>query len=458
MSPASTTLPDLTGAFVDEGYLQLVELLGCGGYAKVYKALDATSSSNDPAYYAVKCIRNGAPGSRDVSILQNEFRMHRDVSHEPGVVSFHHVFTGGEDGEFVFMVLDLAAGDMLHSIVKRPLYVDRPALITEAFMQVLAAVEQCHENGVLHRDLKPQNFLCDSAGTGIRLADFGMATREDESQIFKCGTPAFMSPGSFPSCADSTPPNRVSYSPRESDLWALGVILFSLVTSTLPWAVADLSDPKYVAFRTDEDNYLVSMFHLTVAANDLFRWCFAADAVYRPTLAHLRAAVLNIERFSLAEMLPCAPAAALPPPAAEYVPKLSELFSSRLFTPALLSGLPKPAGPSSSSASSAGPGTPSLFTGSAPPSTAIADLLDAANAGLAMLPPPLVPPKLHTYRSAPSSSAGSIVFVLPPPVKMARPSTASSTARSAISRCASASRTSSATYIEAAGVLSDGGA
>ncbi|KAJ6470715.1 kinase-like domain-containing protein [Mycena vulgaris] len=418
MSPASTSLPDLTGAFVDEGYLQLVELLGCGGYAKVYKALDTTSSSNDPAYYAVKCIRNGAPGSRDVSILQNEFRMHRDVSHEPGVVSFHHVFTGGEDGEFVFMVLDLAAGDMLHSIVKRHLYVDRPALVTEVFMQVLAAVEQCHENGVFHRDLKPQNFLCDSEGTSIRLADFGMATREDESQIFKCGTLAFMSP----ECADSTPPNRVSYSPRESDLWALGVVLFTLVTSTLPWAVADLSDPKYVAFRTDEYNYLVSMFHLTVAANDLFRWCFAADAAYRPTLAQLRVAVLNLERFSLAEMLPYAPAAALPSPAAEYIPmfKLSELCSSSLFTPALLSGLPMPAVPSSSSASSAGPGTPSLFTGSAPLSTAIADLLDAANVGLAMLPPPLVPTKLHTYPSAPSapSSAGGIIFVLPAPVKM----------------------------------------
>ncbi|KAJ6524907.1 kinase-like domain-containing protein, partial [Mycena vulgaris] len=149
-------LPDLTGAFFDEGYLQLVELLGCGGYAKVYKALDTTSSSDDPAHYAVKCMRNGAPGSREVSILQNEFRVHRDISHEPGVVSFRHVFTGGEDGEFVFMVLDLAAGDMLHSIVK----LDRRALVTETFMQVLAAVEQCHDNGVFHRDLKPQNFLC----------------------------------------------------------------------------------------------------------------------------------------------------------------------------------------------------------------------------------------------------------------------------------------------------------
>jgi hypothetical protein len=62
MSPPSHLLPDLTGAFVDEGYLQLVQLLGCGRFAKVYKALGTTSSSDDPVYYAVKCMQNGIAG------------------------------------------------------------------------------------------------------------------------------------------------------------------------------------------------------------------------------------------------------------------------------------------------------------------------------------------------------------------------------------------------------------
>ncbi|KAJ7697819.1 kinase-like domain-containing protein, partial [Mycena rosella] len=289
----SQTLPDLTGTFVDEGYLQLVLLLGCGGYAKVYKALDTTSSSDDPVFYAAKCMRNGAPGSTDVAVLTNEFSMHKDVSYHPGVVSFHRIFTGGEDGELVFMVLDLAAGDMLHSVVQRHLYVDRPALVADAFLEVLDAVEQCHAEGVFHRDLKPQNFLCNSAGTGIRLADLGMATREEESQIFRCGTLAFMSP----ECADSMPSERVSYSPREPDLWALGVILFTLVTSTIPWPVAEPSTWQFAAYRADEDNYLADAFHLTPAARDLFRWCFAANPATRPTIPQMRAAVLNIERY-----------------------------------------------------------------------------------------------------------------------------------------------------------------
>ncbi|KAJ6533935.1 hypothetical protein DFH09DRAFT_1325584 [Mycena vulgaris] len=311
MSPAFNSLPDHTGAFVDEGYLQLVELLGSGGYVKVYKALDTTSSFDDSMSYAVKCLLNGAPGSRDVSILQNEFRMHRDVSASSCSITSSPAAA--------------TARDMLHSVVKRHLYVDRPALITEAFMEVLDAVEQTSSA----TPWRP----------GIRLADFGTAKREDESQIFKCGTLAFMSP----ECADSTPLNRVFYSPRESDLWALAVILFT----PLPWGVADLSDP---------------------------------NPPRRGGPAHAQ------------------PLGAL----------LLELVHSRApqWPPCALCRV-----------SSAGLGTPSLFIGSAPSSTAIGDLLDAANVGLAMLLPPFVPTKLHTHSF--SSTSSSIVLLLPPPVEMA---------------------------------------
>ncbi|KAJ7463719.1 kinase-like domain-containing protein [Mycena latifolia] len=405
-SPASQSLPDLTGAFVDEGYLQLVELLGCGGYAKVYKALDTTSSSDDPVFYAVKCMRNGAPGSTDVAILKNEFRNHRDVSHQPGVVTFHHIFTDGADGEFVFMVLDLHDGDMLRSLAQRHLYVDRPALVKDAFFEVLDAVEQCHSEGVFHRDLKPQNLLCNSAGTGIRLADFGMATKEDESQVFRCGTLAFMSP----ECADSTPHTRVSYSPRQSDLWAVGVILFSLVTSKTPWRVAEPSDTAFGTFRADEDGFLAG-YHLTPPTRALFRGCFAAEPAARPSIPQMREAVRSIECFSLAHMLPASP----PPPPVSAHPSmlnLSALCHSSLFTPPLLSGLPAPA-PSTlySSASSAGPCT--LPLSAHPP------ILDAANVGFAAVhPPPLVPTKLYAPTTAYATDAtGSIVMILRAPLK-----------------------------------------
>ncbi|KAJ7508812.1 kinase-like domain-containing protein [Mycena galericulata] len=342
-------LPDLTGTFVDEGYIQLVQPLGCGGFAKVYKALDTTSLPEDPIYYAVKCMCYDAPGSRQVllqaAVLEQEFRMHWAVRNQPGVAHLHRLF---KDGEFVFMVLDFCpGGDMFDAIFTHKVYVDRPALVREAFLEVLDAVEQCHDKGIYHRDVKPSNILLCSAGTGkgIRLADFGLATQEEEPKLGRCGSMSYISP----ECADST---RTSYSPRESDLWALAVTLFTLVTATNPWPVASPSDAAYAAYRADPDNYLSTKFHLTPAANDLFRWCFSPDPATRPSIAQMRAAVLNIERFSLAYMIPRAPVEPAKPahaPAEPLALNLSAIPSSNISSPALISHLPIPSSPISDS-------------------------------------------------------------------------------------------------------------
>ncbi|KAJ7670322.1 hypothetical protein B0H17DRAFT_1335626 [Mycena rosella] len=177
-------------------------------------------------------------------------------------------------------------------------------------------------------------------------------------------------------CANSTPPHRISYSPRESDLWALGVIFFTLVTSTIPWPVAEPSTWHFAAYRADEDNYLADAFH---------------------PRRSMRAAVLNIERYSLAHMLPTKSAAPDP-----HISRLSALCHSSLSTPALVVGLPTPSAPCSS-ASSAGP--------FAPPRSAHPAILDVTNIGFAAVhPPPLVPTKLY----APMTILGD-----PPPIKMA---------------------------------------
>ncbi|KAJ7659983.1 kinase-like domain-containing protein, partial [Mycena rosella] len=286
----SHTLPDLTGTFVDEGYLRLVELLGIGGSAKVYKAIDTTSPSDDPVFFAVKCMSDGAPGSRQRKLLTNEFNTHTAVAEHPGVLSLHRVFI---DRNLVFMVFDLCSGDMLDCVVERQLYVGRPSLVKQAFLELLDAVEHCHKMGVYHRDMKPQNVLCNVTGTGIRLADFGAATRLEESRAFGCGTQPYMSP----ECFDLT---RGSYSPRESDTWALAVTLVVLATRHVPWASAQVSDPSYAAFRADPEHFLRRLLSLTDEANDILRRCFHVDPASRPSIAQLRAAILSTECFLVA--------------------------------------------------------------------------------------------------------------------------------------------------------------
>ncbi|KAF8142711.1 kinase-like domain-containing protein [Mycena galopus ATCC 62051] len=286
---APSPLPNLAGTFVDEGYMHLEKLISSDGFIQIYDGYDSTTQTN----YAVKCVRNDSPGSTRVA---DEFAIHKSVSHQRGVATLRSMFTDGNDGQHAFMVLNPAASNLWDSIVTRGLYTDQPAFIKESFLQLVDALAECHHAGVYHRGLRPRNVWCDSEGGSLRLANFGVATRAMESDEFRCGSLAYMSP----ECADL---KHGSYSPRESDLWALGVLLFNLITGHRPWALADSSDVSYAAFRSDEENYFIETFHLTPAANDFLRRCFASQREHRPSLEEMSIAVLDIDQFTLAHTL-----------------------------------------------------------------------------------------------------------------------------------------------------------
>ncbi|KAJ7024990.1 kinase-like domain-containing protein [Mycena alexandri] len=213
MSP-SATLPDLTGEFIDDGCLQLLCLLGSGAYGKVYKALDTTSPPDDLDYYA--------PGSRDAQIQENELMVHKMISDHPRIITFHRQCC---TEEFVFVVLELSAGgDFFTAMVDRNCFHANPPRVKTAMNELLDAVEFLHRNSVFHRDIKPENILCNSAGTDIRLADFGLATQVAVSTQFGCGSRCYMSPANSNGC----------YSARHSDLWALSVLLTNIISGRYP--------------------------------------------------------------------------------------------------------------------------------------------------------------------------------------------------------------------------------
>ncbi|KAJ6520228.1 kinase-like domain-containing protein, partial [Mycena sanguinolenta] len=290
MPSTSHILPDLTGEFIDDGYLQLLSLLGSGAYGKVYKAVDTTSlSHDDPAYYAVKCMSRFKRGTREAELQENEISLHRMVSDHPGVITFHrHFYTE----EFVFVVLDFCSGgDFFDALVSRKVFRGNSTLIKKAFGELLDAVEFIHRSSIYHRDLKPENILCNSAGTDVRLADFGLSTQVSVSTQFGCGSKFYMSPESM---------NRTlpCYSARHSDLWALSVILTNMITGRYPWHSAELSDPGFAAFRSDSQHF-IRAFKLTPPANKLLQRCFHMNPLRRPTLAQFREALDAIDSFSL---------------------------------------------------------------------------------------------------------------------------------------------------------------
>ncbi|KAJ7079747.1 kinase-like domain-containing protein [Mycena belliarum] len=301
-------LPDLTGTYIDDGFLQLVKLLGRGTNAMVYRALETTSPEDDPTYYAIKCMHNDVAGSQRVLAICNEYNTHKALSYQQGVTTVHKILRGGEDGQYAFIVME-EAPSTVHDAITSQVYVREPARAPGAMLNILDSVRGCHARGVYHRDVKPANLLCSARGTSVKLADFGAVTRDSTSSEFGSSTSPYRSPESLDS-------SRASYSNRDADLWAVSMTLFAMVTGDKPWAAALPSDAGYALYRADEDAHFIETFNLTPAAAAFFRWCFAPEPRDRPTLDEMSYTVMTIPRFTRAHtaILPRSSAAALSPP------------------------------------------------------------------------------------------------------------------------------------------------
>lgn len=219
--PARNYLPDFTGTTI-AGSVQLTRPLGYGTTAVVYHGIDMFTGSE----YAVKCMLKGRPGTVRGYAQRMEVFHHGLVSTSSGTTSggYHEQPPKEEErpdivrlhsthdlrtlsGSYTFILLTYCGPyDLLTlSGSKHRLFFRNDALLRSVFVRIVRAVEHCHERGVYHRDIKPQNVLVEwlggesgegEGGVGrVWLADFGMATRKAWSTNFRVGTLPYISPG-----------------------------------------------------------------------------------------------------------------------------------------------------------------------------------------------------------------------------------------------------------------------
>lgn len=213
---------DLTGKTI--GKYELTARLGQGGMATVYKAHQPTLDRN----VALKVMHPGM--GEDEGFLARFKREAAAVARlrHPNIVQ---VYDFDVDGDNYFMVMEFVEGTSLKRELSRRNQENDPfslAEIVAIFDDVAQAVEYAHNQGMIHRDLKPGNIMLNKQGRAF-LTDFGIARLMGASQMTMTGavfgTPAYMSPEQ----GQGLP------SDERSDIYALGVILYKMLTGKVPF-------------------------------------------------------------------------------------------------------------------------------------------------------------------------------------------------------------------------------
>jgi serine/threonine protein kinase len=288
--------------------LELKGILGTGAYGVVYSAIDHLTQT----WYAVKALSktnaNGEPLDRRQREFQSrEIQLHYAASAHPNIVSMLKIV---DDPECTYVVLEYCPeGDLFSNITERGRYVSNDALVRQAFLQILNAVEHCHRLGIYHRDLKPENILVSHSGSQVLLADFGLATTDSESEDHGCGSTFYMSPECLDQSSRST-----SYRCAPNDIWSLGVILVNLTCGRNPWKQASAEDSTYKAFTRNRD-FLKTILPLSNDLNEILGMIFERNPEKRITVSELKQRIIECVHFSAPpQQLPTPPASPLSSP------------------------------------------------------------------------------------------------------------------------------------------------
>lgn len=210
---------DLTGKIIDDKY-KIIKLVGSGGMAKVYKALDIRLDR----YVAVKVLKEDyADNEQFVKKFMKEAQAAAKLAH-PNIVNVYDV--GSSDG-INYIVMELMTGPTLNAYLD-----DKGVLSAQETVDIIYSIalglRHAHSNKLIHRDIKPHNILMTSSHMP-KVADFGIAMAVSSTTMSAeddgLGSVHYVSPEQA----------KGGFLDERSDLYSLGIMMYEMLTGELPY-------------------------------------------------------------------------------------------------------------------------------------------------------------------------------------------------------------------------------
>ncbi|XP_078675701.1 MAP/microtubule affinity-regulating kinase 3-like isoform X35 [Branchiostoma floridae x Branchiostoma belcheri] len=234
------------------GKYRLLKTIGKGNFAKVKLARHVPTGKE----VAIKIIDKTQLNPSSLQKLFREVRIMKMLNH-PNIVKLFEVI---ETEKTLYLVMEYASGgEVFDYLVAHGRMKEKEA--RAKFRQIVSAVQYCHQKRVVHRDLKAENLLLDS-DMNIKIADFGFSnefTPGNKLDTF-CGSPPYAAPELF---------QGKKYDGPEVDVWSLGVILYTLVSGSLPF---DGQNLKELRERVLRGKYRIPFYMSTDCENLLKRF------------------------------------------------------------------------------------------------------------------------------------------------------------------------------------------
>jgi serine/threonine-protein kinase len=210
----------LLGRILGERY-ELIEKIGSGGMAIVYKAKCHLLKR----HVAVKILRPELVEDESfVARFKRESLAAASLSH-PNIVNIYDV---GEENGVYYIVMEYVNGKTLKEYIREKERLEWEEAVRIA-AQICSALKHAHKNGIVHRDIKPQNILISEDGT-VKVADFGIARAVSSATVTIAGANVMGSVHYF-----SPEQARGGYVDEKSDIYSLGIVLYEMVTGNVPF-------------------------------------------------------------------------------------------------------------------------------------------------------------------------------------------------------------------------------